>query len=122
MKREFAIQLYSVRDMTERDFTGTLKRLAELGYSGVEFAGFGGISAKDMKSYLDAFGLKAVASHVGADDLRGDSLKRQIEYHNIIGAEYIICPWYEIKSLDDVSRLAQLLNTAGRPQIPWYYG
>lgn len=113
MNTQFSIQLYSVRDVTEKDFVGTLKQLANMGYLGVEFAGFGGISAKDMKSCLDSFGLKAVASHVGFDELKGDNLKRQIEYHNIIGAEYIVCPWYKAASIDEVNVLSEVLNTAG---------
>ncbi|GJM68777.1 hypothetical protein HMSSN036_09930 [Paenibacillus macerans] len=36
------LQLYTVRDHLERDFEGTLRKVAELGYKGVEFAGFTG--------------------------------------------------------------------------------
>ncbi len=42
------LQLYTVRDQTEKDFAGTLRRVAELGYTGVEFAGYGDLSAQEM--------------------------------------------------------------------------
>ena len=40
MNQKYGLQLYSVRDAMEVDFEGTLKKVAEMGYSYVEFAGF----------------------------------------------------------------------------------
>jgi len=108
---EFAIQLYSVRDETEKDFIGTLEKLGKngLGYTGVEFAGFGGISAEKMKKVLADNGLKAIGSHTMTDRLL-ESLDEEITYHKTIGAEYIICPYEEIKAKSDVLALAQKLT------------
>ena len=39
-----AVQLYSVRDEAEKDFAGTVKKIAEMGYDGVELAGLYGLS------------------------------------------------------------------------------
>ena len=39
------LQLYSVRDDMEKDFYGTLKKVKEIGYDYVEFAGYFGHSA-----------------------------------------------------------------------------
>ena len=36
--REYGIQMYSVRDITEKDMPGALRALAEMGYKNVEFA------------------------------------------------------------------------------------
>ena len=41
---EYGLQLYSVRDAMEKDVKGTLKRVAEIGYKQVEFAGFFGVT------------------------------------------------------------------------------
>ena len=57
MRKEFAIQLYSVRDHMEKDYVGTLEKIAGMGYTAVEFAGFGGLSAAEMKGHLDRLGL-----------------------------------------------------------------
>jgi sugar phosphate isomerase/epimerase len=38
-KMGIALQLYTLRDETADDFPGTLRKVAELGYQGVEFAG-----------------------------------------------------------------------------------
>ena len=37
-----AIQIYSVRDDAQANLFGTLKKLKEMGYDGVEFAGLYG--------------------------------------------------------------------------------
>ena len=52
------IQLYSVRDGMEKDFEGTLKKISELGYKGVEFAVFFGHTAEEVKALLDKYGLE----------------------------------------------------------------
>jgi len=108
---DFAIQLYSVRDETEKDFIGTLEKLGSkgMGYTGVEFAGFAGISAEEMKQALDTNGLKAIGSHTMLDRLL-NNLDEEIAYHKAIGAEYIICPWADMETKADVLELAEKLT------------
>ncbi len=43
-----AVQLYSVRDEAEKDFAGTVKKIAEMGYDGVELAGLYGLSTQEV--------------------------------------------------------------------------
>ena len=43
-----AVQVYSVREEAERDFAGTMKKLGEMGYDGVELAGLYGKSAEEI--------------------------------------------------------------------------
>lgn len=115
MSKNFAIQLYSVRDHMDEDFVGTLEKIAGMGYTAVEFAGFGGLSADELKGHLDRLGLTAFSTHTGFDILSDDEkLKELLEYHKTIGAKYIICPWYELKTLEDVHKLAALLNHVGQ--------
>ena len=56
------LQLYSVRDEMEKDFAGTLKKVADMGYDGVEFAGLFGRGADEIKAMLAENGLKGVGS------------------------------------------------------------
>ena len=45
MRRDqISLQLYTVREETARDMPGTLRRISEIGYPAVEFAGYGGLS------------------------------------------------------------------------------
>ena len=48
-----AIQVYSVRDDAAADMMGTLKKIADMGYDGVEFAGFYGYGAEEIRAELD---------------------------------------------------------------------
>ena len=48
----YGIQLYSVRDLAENNLGEAVKRVAELGYNSVEFAGFFGHSADKVKEML----------------------------------------------------------------------
>jgi len=105
----FSIQLYSVRDVMESDYKGTLKKLAAMGYTGVEFAGYGGLSAQEMKDVLGSLKLKPVGSHVGLEALT-TRLDEEIAYHKVLGTEYIICPYSPIKTKDDVLELAKTLT------------
>jgi len=106
---QFAIQLYSMRDIINDDFTGTLKKLAGMGYTGVEFAGYGGLSAQEMKDVLTANSLKPVGAHIRFENLT-DHLDEEIAFHKVLGTEYIICPYFDMKTGDDALKLAEMLK------------
>lgn len=40
MATPIGLQLYSVREYLEKDFPGTIERIARMDYSGIETAGF----------------------------------------------------------------------------------
>lgn len=107
-----ALQLYTLRDETTKDFTGTLEKVAEIGYKGVEFAGFGGLAASQMKAVLDRLGLKAMGSHTGLDLLK-NKLDEVIEYNLEIGNPYVICPWAKYETKEDYLEAAKFYNTVG---------
>ena len=52
---KIGVQLYSVRDDMEKDFEGTLKKVAEMGYEYVEFAGYYGRSSEEIKALIEEF-------------------------------------------------------------------
>jgi len=106
---KFSIQLYSMRDVIINDFEGILKKLAAMGYTGVEFAGYGGLDALEMKDLLDSLHLVPVGSHVGLKVLT-ENLDKEIAYNKITGTEYIICPYSEVKTKDDILELAKTLG------------
>jgi sugar phosphate isomerase/epimerase len=91
-KRKVGLQLYSVRQDCGKDLEGTLAKVAQMGYMGVEFAGYYGRSAEDMRKLLDANGLRCCGTHTGLDTLLGDNLKATIEYNKTIGNKYLIVP------------------------------
>ncbi|MDR3460521.1 MAG: sugar phosphate isomerase/epimerase [Verrucomicrobiae bacterium] len=87
------LQLYSVRNECKADFPGTLAQVAKIGYRGVEFAGYWGRSAKEVRKMLDDNGLVACGSHTPSEMvLPPDKLKATIEFNQIIGNKFIIVP------------------------------
>jgi sugar phosphate isomerase/epimerase len=109
------MQLYMVRRELEKDFEGTLRRVAELGYREVEFAGYFDRPPKEVRALLDRHGLSSPAGHVTLAALGGD-LGQIIEAAHVIGHEYVLVAWLapeERKSLDDYRRHADLFNRAG---------
>lgn len=109
------IQLYTVRSDMERDFEGTLARVAEIGYREVEFAGYFGRSASDVRAVLGRVGLAAPSSHVGLPDFRRD-VDGVIATASAIGHNYLVVPWLDVaerRTLDDYRRIGQELNRIG---------
>ncbi|HZG74727.1 MAG TPA: sugar phosphate isomerase/epimerase [Paenibacillus sp.] len=86
------LQMYTLRNETAEDFLGTLRKVAELGYEGVEFAGYGGLDAKALRAELDGLGLKAFSSHVSLVRMleAGDD---EIEYALTLGCKHLVVPW-----------------------------
>lgn len=72
MKFPIALQLYSVRDLLEKDLEGGLKQVKELGYDGVELAGLYDHTAAEVKEILDRVGIQAVSAHVPFTDMLED--------------------------------------------------
>ncbi|MGF7048545.1 sugar phosphate isomerase/epimerase [Paenibacillus sp. DS2015] len=89
---KLGLQLYTVREEMEQDFEGTLKKVAELGYQGVEFHTFFGRSSADVKRLLDENGLVALGTHTQYSSLLND-LDSEITYNKEIGNNNIIVPF-----------------------------
>lgn len=87
-----AVQLYSVRGDMEADFVGTLAKVKEMGYDGVEFAGLFGNAPEQVKFWCDSLGLDAVSAHVPLADMLAD-VDKVIADYKAIGCEYIVVPY-----------------------------
>ncbi|WP_101842942.1 sugar phosphate isomerase/epimerase [Halobacillus sp. Marseille-P3879] len=107
-----AVQLYTLREETEKDFEGTLRKVADLGFEGVEFAGLGDYTPGDMKKLLDELGLKAVSSHIPLEQIK-NNLNQMIEVQKTLGSKYIVCPYFEPKNEKDYYELITILKKAG---------
>jgi len=92
MSLPVAIQLYTLRDEMEKDVKGTLQKVKEFGYDGVEFAGLYGYSAAEMKALLEEIGLMPVSAHVALKDILAD-MENVIATYKEIGCEYIAIPY-----------------------------
>jgi sugar phosphate isomerase/epimerase len=110
-----ALQLYTVRDQIARDFRSTLHRVAEIGYTAVEFVEYGNLSSHDMASLLASTGLQAIGSHVSLPALEKD-FTREINYCLDLDCALLVVPSIEKKWRTDegIKRLCTILNEYGR--------
>jgi sugar phosphate isomerase/epimerase len=92
MSVPIALQLYSVRHDCEQDLPGTLKAVADMGYQGVEFAGYYGRSAEELRALLDDVGLVAVGTHTSIQSLLGDELPETVAFNRTLGNRLLIVP------------------------------
>ncbi|MCU7554648.1 sugar phosphate isomerase/epimerase [Alteromonas sp. ASW11-19] len=91
-RKPVGLQLYTLREMMKVSVPATLKLVAAVGYSDLEFAGYFGHSAKDIRSLLDDEGLSAPAAHVPLDTL-ATKLDVVIEDALTVGHKYIVMPY-----------------------------
>jgi len=109
------LQLYTVRDEMKKDFSGTITRVASVGYKEVEFAGYFDHSPADIRALLDKNHLTAPSCHLALDILQ-NHLPETIDAAHVVGHTYIICPWIDEKlrkASDGWKRVADSFNQIG---------
>lgn len=87
-----SLQLWSVRSHTEKDFAGTIAKVAKAGYDGVETAGYGNADFTTAAKAVADNGLKVSGMHVGINRLRTELTQVAVEAH-ALGSPHIICPF-----------------------------
>ena len=88
-----ATQLFPVADMLAKDLRGTLKRIREAGYDGVEFAGGFKYPAQEVRFALEEAGLQIVGWHTPWECLSPENIYSTITYNKVLGNPFIIVPW-----------------------------
>jgi sugar phosphate isomerase/epimerase len=97
------LQLYTVRDIFQKDPVGTLEKLARIGYREVEYGG-GGYEAMDpamLRDTMNRLGLRAPSVHIGYDTLLG-KFDRSVAMAKTLGADTVVLPY-----MTDEHRTAQ---------------
>jgi sugar phosphate isomerase/epimerase len=84
------LQLYSVRDQLAKDYDGTLRQVAALGYQEVEAAGFYDRTAAQVKQSMTAARLHCISAHYPLAKLQ-PQLDEHIRYAKELGLTYMIC-------------------------------
>lgn len=106
------VQLYSIREVIGSDIQGRFDALKKMGYDGVEFAGYYNKSAEELRGMLDKAGLKCCGTHIGLDTLKGDNLKKTIEFNKILGNKYLIVSYMKLENkqqcLDSAKQLTDV--------------
>lgn len=88
------LQLYSIRDALTADFEGSLRKVKEIGYDCVEFAGnYGKKTGEELKALLDDIGLECISVHQGID-IYNEQGSKFTDFLKTIGARYAVIPWW----------------------------
>lgn len=95
----------------KRDFKGYAEMAKKAGYQGLELfdGAYGGMTAPELKAYLDSLGLKVPSAHVNVDQTDA-----QLSYLPQIGCRYMVCPGLRVSSKEEAYEKAALLNELGR--------
>jgi sugar phosphate isomerase/epimerase len=135
------VGLFTIPTMLERDFAGTMKTLAAIGYKEIETfgpypfsaasaqerwktvsaslnfkgSGYFGLSSREVKAILDGHGLTSPSMHTDLDSLR-TKLEPMAEAAHVIGQRYLVLPAIpeaERRNLDGYKRMAGEFNRIG---------
>ena len=106
---EYGIQMYSVRDLTKESLDEALRQVAELGYKFVEFAGFFGHTAEEVKGMLDKYGLKVSGTHTGWQEV-AEHFEETVAFHKAIGNKNIIIPGADLGNQEKLDAFIKMAN------------
>lgn len=120
-KIPIGLQLYSLRKIAGSDVPGTIAAVAKMGYQGIEFAGYHGCKAEQLRKILDDNGLKCCGTHTGIDSLLGDKFKQTIAFNKTLGNPYLVVPGLggkymsSVQALKDTAKLLTELAAKVKP-------
>ncbi|NLB55901.1 MAG: TIM barrel protein [Lentisphaerae bacterium] len=107
MKRALSVQLYSLREESKQDFPAVLKRVADIGYIGIEPAGFYGLKPAEFKKMVDDLGLKIFSSHSPWGG--PDNLSESMDVLSELGLNNMVCGYGggAFKDMDAIKESAE---------------
>jgi sugar phosphate isomerase/epimerase len=121
-KIPLGVELYSLRDQCRTNLPGMLETVSQIGYKGVEFAGYHGRTAQQLRQMLDDNGLVACGTHTPYESVLPDKLKETIEFNHVIGNKFLIVPSMSAHSKDEWLAKAKLFNDLSeqvKPEGMW---
>ena len=119
-------QTFTIRTLLAKDFTGTLKMMADQGYKltemcspkGYEQIGYGPlvkIKPADMKKMIEDTGLSCPSCHFGSAEFNDDKIDASIEFAKGLGLSQMICSTFwlpKTATIADYQADADKLNKA----------
>ena len=119
-KKPIALQLWSINKlMWKEDPAKTFAKIREIGFDGVEFAGYGDRSAKEIRKLLQDAGLRGMGSHLcGDDQFSGDGLKKNLDFMAEAGIESCASAWADYDTAEGWIKFGVLMGKAQKWGIP----
>ena len=105
--------MYSIRSyVAENGLRAALEKVAEIGYKGVEFAGFFDNSAEDVLSWVKELGLEVFSTHTGIKELYPEVIEKTVAYHKALGNKLLIIPGINMKTREALDETISIMNYA----------
>lgn len=110
---KYGLQLYTIRDeITDgKSFLAALEKVKALGYEGVEFAGYHGLTAGEINAKLKELGLTALCAHEVIFRLE-ENLPEIIDMAKGLELKYVAMSWSPCNSPEELTHTLKVLNTA----------
>ena len=124
---KLAVQLYTLREdySNGEEFLEILEKVKEIGFDGVEFAGYAGLEPEVIKAKLDELGLVAVGCHMRIENYEGEKLEESIKLGKALGMKYMGVGGADHSTKEEVDKLVDVFSTAnerGKDEgIKFYY-
>ncbi|WP_445491686.1 sugar phosphate isomerase/epimerase family protein [Niallia sp. 03133] len=111
-KLKIGVQLWTLHPEMVKDPVGTLRKVAEMGYEGVEFAHatYDGLPPEKMRSLLEELHLVPVAKHLGGYDAITVDLEKEMEYTQKVGSKFMVYSLMDKFRRDDEKLWKQALE------------
>jgi sugar phosphate isomerase/epimerase len=108
--KPISIQLYSLRQEAQKDFAGVLKRVAQMGYKGVEPAGLYNYKPAEFRKIVEDLGMVVSSSH--GPWANPDNLQEVEDTAKILGLDMVATGFgrNEYKDLDSIKKTAETVN------------
>ena len=119
MAKPISLQLYTLREAAKDDFPRVLKKVADIGYVGVEFAGLQGHDPKEIRKLIDDLGLKVSSSHTGLPT--AENIQQLAETEKTLGNKKVISGFGpdKFQTVDGVKDAAEKFRTAAKLVKPF---
>jgi len=126
-KKKVGLQLYSLRDAMKEDVKGTLKKVADMGYSTLETAGYNdgliyGLAPLEFKKIVEDLGMKVTSAHLGQTYSKEKEVeimewwKKACGAHAALGVKYMVQPFMPVNdqtTLEEIKMYCDYFNSVG---------
>ncbi|MFY0654563.1 MAG: sugar phosphate isomerase/epimerase [Cyclobacteriaceae bacterium] len=115
--KDMGMQAYSVREALDKDFAGSMKKIADIGYKYIEAYGMGldgklfNMPPAEYKKIVNDLGMELLSTH--ATYFTPDQAQAVIDASSEAGLKYLVIPYLEEQYRQDYYKIAENLNAVG---------
>lgn len=89
--KPISLQLYTLREESAKDFPDVLRRVAAIGYKGVEPAGFFNFTPRDFRKFVEDLGMTVSSTH--SPWVREDNISEVVDSAGELGVTFVVGGW-----------------------------